>query len=143
MDPYNVTWPQGEDLTFPLIYKEGPAGAQVAVDLTGYSVRMDLVTMTGQRIYTFNSNDIADVDPVAAGAQPDTNKEAVLGTDGSINISIPRSLTLPGGVVYDLLVATPPVEILSYDIFLRRPNTKQFKILRGTVTVERSHTLWL
>lgn len=126
----NYTWQQGEDLVMSFVYNEGPDGAEVPIDLTGYSLRMDVVDNSGTVLYTFNSDD-ADVATV---------DEAVLGADGSINITVPRQLTLPpDGVIYSSVGGTP----LNYDIFLRRPNNKQFPIARGTITVVKSYTLWL
>jgi len=143
VDPYNFTWEQGEDFTFQLIYKTGTIGAETPVNLTGYSLRMDIYGTPTGRIYTFNSVDIADLDGPGAGIEGDTNKEAVLGTDGTINISIPRSLTLPGGAIYTELVAGR--NVFQYDIFLRDNGTpaKQMKILNGTITVNKSVTLWV
>lgn len=146
----NFTWDQGADLLVALNYKEGTTVETAAlVDLTsGYSVRMDLVVpTTKERLYTFNSEDIADVDPTDDPTiTPDTNKEGVLtsGLDGkgNVQISVPRSLTLPGGMVYDQFVLG--TKVFNYDIFLRNTVTdKQVKILTGTVTVSESWTLWL
>lgn len=102
---------------------------------------MDIVTPSGERRYTFNSEDIPDVDP-GAPVTPDTNKEAVLGADGSINITVPRSLTLPGGVLHADISASTPLLTFNYDVFLRNPAGLQKKILKGTITVEKSYTLW-
>lgn len=134
---YNWTWQQGADLVMSLIYKEGPAGSETPVNLTGYSVRMDLVH-SGTRIYTFNSDDIPVVGVDETGA---ADNEAVLGTDGTINIVVPRDITLPGGEVHAVLAPTGNT-VLNYDIFLRNPSDKQAKILKGTVVVEPSYTLW-
>lgn len=141
----NFTWPQGEDLSVDLIYKEGPtAETAVVVPLnTGYEVRMDIVDATEERIYTFNSAALADADPLTTGAQPDNVVEGVLSSGGSgtpnISITVPRSLTLPGGAVYE-----NSGSVFQYDVFLRNTSTnKQVKILKGTITVESSHTLWL
>lgn len=139
---HNYTWEQGEDLTLLMVYKTGLPGAETPVDLTGYSLRMDIVTPDGQRRFTFNSDAVTDVDPVEPGDQADPVTEAVLGTDGSISITIPRSLTLPGGEIYDDITANPPLLTFNYDVFLRAPDNKQRKILKGQVTVERSYTLW-
>jgi len=142
----NFTWSQGDDLTIDLIYKEGAtADTASAVDLTtGYSVRMDIVSHVDKvRLYTFNSDDIADVDPIATGDQPDSVIEGTLsaGLDGTPNISItvPRSLTLPGGPLFSRLSEGT----FNYDVFLRNTSTnKQAKILKGTIAVEESYTLW-
>lgn len=149
MLPYNFVWEQGDDLTVSLIYREGPTGSEMPVNLTGYSVRMDIVAGT-QRIFTFNSASIADVDPDIAGAQPDSQIDATVGTDGTIKFAVPRSLTLPGGVIYDRMNLATPVLLYNYDVFLRNntgvsgaiPQGTQRKILTGTITVQRSYTLW-
>jgi hypothetical protein len=144
----NFTWDQGADLTIALNYKEGATvDAATLVDLSsGYSVRMDLVVPSSkQRIYTFNSSNIADVDSIIPGNQADTTTEGVLtsGTDGkgNIQITVPRSLTLPGGSVYDNFTAG--VAVYNYDVFLRNIGTdKQVKVLQGNITVSESWTLW-
>lgn len=147
----DFVWPQGEDLKVDLIYKEGttPETAVVVPLTTGYSVRMDIVSQTnGERLYTFNSADIPDVDPVLTGAQADTQKEGTLssGAGGTPNISIavPRALTLPTGVIYTKMKGVPPQVVFNYDVFLRNTTTdKQVKVLKGTITVEESYTLWV
>jgi hypothetical protein len=143
----NFIWPQGEDLKVELIYKEGPDGSEVVVPLnTGYAVRMDIVN-AATRLYTFNSEAIADVDPIITAAQPDNVVEGVLssgaGDTPNISITIPRSLTLPGGAIYTAFSGVP-TQALNYDIFLRNKNTDtQVKILQGTIVVEKSYTLWV
>ena len=144
-------WDQGADLLVQMIYKEGAdANSAVAVDLSSnYAVRMDIVVpSTKERIYTFNSEELADVDPKTVGDQPDDVVEGVLssGAGGTPNISItvPRSLTLPGGSVYEKFTGTPPVGVYNYDVFLRNTSSdKQSKILQGTITISESYTLWL
>ena len=154
MEPVNLTWQQGEDLTFSLIYRTGPTGQETAPDLsTGYSLRMDIVSPTGERLYTFNSETLADVDPNTPGDQPEVpaTSEAVLGPNGAIDIAIDRAVTLPGGPIYDKLNEVPPVNVFYYDIFLRATAPthgeastvgRQQKILKGSITVETSYTLW-
>lgn len=139
---HNYTWAQGEDLVMSLVYKSGPLGAEAPVDLTGYSLRMDIALSDGTRVYTFNSEDIADVDNVTPGDTPDTNLEVTLGTAGEINITVPRSVTLPDGEAFQYLTADPPVLIYNYDIFLRDTTDKQKKILQGQISIEKSVTLW-
>lgn len=146
----NLTWAQGDDLPFALRYREGPEGSEVVVDLsTGFAVRMDIVVPgTKERVYTFNTATIADVDPIQVGDQPDSTVEGVLsdGAGGSANIefAVPRSLTLPGGSVYAKMTAGTPIKVFAYDIFLRNTTTnKQSKILTGTITIEESNTLWV
>lgn len=135
---YNWTWEQGADLVMSLVYKEGPDGSEVAKNLTGYSLRMDIVS-EGSLIYAFNSSDLSNNYDESGAA----DNEAVLGADGSINITVPRSLTLPGGKVYSLLMAADGESIeLNYDMFLRNQVGKQTKILKGVIEVESSYTLW-
>ncbi len=125
-----------------LVYKEGPLNAEEPVDLTGYQLRMDIVNATNNaRLYTFNSEEIDDVDPTTPGDQPDAETEAVLQNDGTIKIAVPRGLTLGNGAVATLLAGNESA-LLNYDIFLRNPDGLQSKILRGVITVERSYTKW-
>jgi len=130
------TWNQGEDLTISLIYKEGPTGAEAPVDLTGWKLRMDVVDSSG-RIFTFNSDDIAESGVDTVGP---SDNEAVLGSDGSISITVPRSLTLSGGPIYARMQTGNSV--FNYDIFLRNTANKQWPILRGTIQVLESYTQW-
>ena len=132
---YNYTWPQGEDLDVSFLYKEGPDGSEVAVDLTGYHVRMDIVnSATSAVVFTFNTAEQADPDEIETQS------------DGTVIISVPRSLTLPGattpedGAVYTDMQTG--VLVYNYDIFLRNPSNKQKKVYRGTITIEPSYTLW-
>lgn len=140
---YNYTWQQGEDLTIALVYKSGPSGAEVPVDLTAYSLRMDIgLSGTVTPLYVFNSTAIADTDPNTTGAQADNTIEATLGADGTIMIAVPRSVTLPEGPLYTHIMADPPVLVYAYDIFLRDGTSKQKKILQGQIQVDKSVTLW-
>lgn len=144
---YNWNWQEGEDLVMSLVYKEGPEGEELPVNLsTGYILRMDIVKSDApsQRLYTFNSDEIVDVDPSTEGNQPETPvlDEAVLSDDGTITITVPRALTLYGGAVANVWTGNDPL-FLNYDIFLRNTVTGlQSKILRGVITVERSYTKW-
>ena len=132
-----------------MIYKEGAtAETAAAIDLsTNYELRMDIVVpSTKERVYTFNTEELADVDP-GAGTVPDTTVEGTLtsGADGSPNITIqvPRSLTLPGGAIHTKMIGTPAVSLFNYDVFLRNTSSdRQVKILKGTITAEESYTLW-
>lgn len=146
----NFTWGQGEDLTIALIYKEGTAGSEAVIDLSsGYNLRMDIVVpSTKERVTTFNSSALSDVDPIEVGDQADVTVESLLSSGGggapNILISVPRILTLPGGGIYTKMTAGTPIHVFAYDIFLRNTvSDKQVKILTGTVTVEESNTLWL
>lgn len=126
----NYTWNQGEDGVMRFTFKRGESQATATpVDLTEWSLRMDIGTQTTPSIYTFNTND----------GDPLTEDEAVLGSDGSITITVPRSVTLPAGTLGGMLSSQ---NVFNYDIFLRDDNDKQFKFASGTVTVEKSVTLW-
>lgn len=137
----NYTWGQGEDLTIDILYKEGPVESAVPVDLTDYSLRMDIVE-DGIRLFTFNSEDIVPSDPAVDDTGVADN-EAVLnhnGVEGAIHIVVPRHITLPDGELFPSLATN---NIFDYDIFLRNDvSNTQTKILRGQITVEPSYTLW-
>lgn len=135
---YNWTWEQGADLVMSFVYKEGPDGEEAAKNLTGYSLRMD-VLKKGARVFTFNSHDIPGNEAVDVVGPADN--EVVLGADGAVTITVPRSLTLPGGAVFAVMETGKPL-VLDYDIFLRNSSNKQDKILRGTIVVNGSYTLW-
>jgi hypothetical protein len=128
---YAFVWQQGEDGQINMNYTQN----DVAVDLTGYKLRMDIRSQSDTLLYTFNSSDITEVpsvDNVGAG-----DNEAVLGSDGTINIVIPRAASLGSGPL-----AAHLDEPLSYDVFLRDTANLQRKILRGTITIEPSETRW-
>lgn len=149
LTPQNFTWQQGEDLIIKLKYKEGNTPETAAiVDLsTGYDLRMDVVASDDKtRLYTFNTSALADVDP-GAGTVPDNTLEGTLssgaGDTPNIEILVPRSLTLPGGEIEARMSGANPITSFFYDVFLRNTTSgRQQKILTGTITVERSHTLW-
>jgi hypothetical protein len=146
----NFVWAQGEDLPVEMIYKEGATvDTAVPVNLsTGYTLRMDIVVpSTGERIYTFNTAALADVDPGPATV-PDNVVEGTLssGAGGTPNISIlvPRSLTLPpSGAIYSKMTGNQGITMFNYDVFLRHvASDRQAKILKGSITIEGSYTLW-
>lgn len=138
----DFSWNQGEDFPISLVYKSGPVGAAVPVDLNLYSFRMDIVAPDGRVLSVLNDEAIADADLDEPGNQPDNTYEVTLGNDGSIRIELSRALTLPGGAFYKYIIANPPVRTFSYDMFLRDNNGKQKKIIGGTITIERSVTHW-
>lgn len=142
-------WVQGEDLTIELIYKEGSTTENaVPVDLSSdYALRMDIVDPEIGRLYTFNSDAVADVDEETSGSQPDLDTEVEFGngTAGSPNVSItvPRHLALPGGPLHGLIDYDHPVAVLFCDIFLRNTaSDRQARILKAVISLEKSNTLW-
>lgn len=129
----NFRWPQGEDLNIQLRYKEGDTtSSAVVVPLSeGYEARMDIVApTTGNSLLTLSSN---------TGEITLSN-----GSNGGPNIEVyaPRAATFYPGAVYTY-VTTQGAGALVYDLFLRNTQTnKQVKILRGTITLEKSNTQW-
>lgn len=126
---YDLVWQQGEDGEISMIYKVN----DTAVDLTGYSLRMDVKAPggTGTILYTFNS---ADAD---TGGESVSGDETTLNSLGEIYILVPRVASLAGGQFFNHLDMALP-----YDIFLRDTLNKQKKILQGTITIQKSVTLW-
>lgn len=132
---------QGDDAEVSLVYRTAEGEEEPApVDLTtGYSVRMDIaVDGTGLRVWTFNSDDDAGPSPIDEPGSGDN--ETVLGSEGQIAINVPRALTLPDGAIWDAIEANQLV--FKYDLFLRNPDNKQHKVLKGTITFNKSVTLW-
>ena len=134
---YNYIWPQGADLTLGFRYLEGPEGEETAVDLTGYTARMDIVHPdTKEVLFVFNTEEQEDPDEIFVNA----------GGIGKVAIRVPRSLTLPPSngqtpsPVYQAL--QNGTTVFNYDIFLRNTSNLQTKIYGGTIRVEASHTLW-
>jgi hypothetical protein len=124
----NFRWPQGEDLNIRLLYKEGSGTKAVPVPLnSGYSLRMDLVVPDTRTVaFSFLSDEHPNTLGSGRNNQP------------NINIFLPRSATLPGGELYSVQSTT-----FAYDVFLRNTLTdKQVKLIRGTITLESSNTLW-
>lgn len=129
----NFEWNQGEDLIIHVTYRlDGQPQ-----DLTGYTARMDIAALMGSpgpiaSLYTFNTDD----------NDPDTEDEIVVGADGTISITVPRSLTLGDGVIAEA-VSNNASSKYKYDLFLRDLDNKQRKILEGEITVRRSVTKWM
>jgi hypothetical protein len=127
----NFKWPQGEDLEIALIYKEGGSenSASAVSWSSGYDARMDIVLPATKDV--LHTADFPGAIALGTGANKAPN----------IVVSLPRSLTLEGGVLYENLATTTN---FNYDLFLRNTTTdKQVKILRGQINIERSNTLWL
>lgn len=137
-------WDQGADLTINLTYKSGPEGATVPVDLTTWKARMDIVAPDGKVLIVTNDEAIVDVDPFTAGNQGDSaNFEITMNSSGGIVITLSRALTLPGGVLFPYITANPNQNVFSYDLFLRNASNVQTKILEGSITIDKSVTLWV
>lgn len=135
----NVTWEQGEDFTMHLVYKEN----DTAVDLTGYAVRMDIAPdKTPGVVLTLNSEDVTASD--SEGNPLDTegtaDNEITVDAEGNIDIFISRFVTLPGGVIGNRLAAGNK---FVYDLFVRdTASNRQKKLAKGSITVNKSVTLW-
>lgn len=140
---YDYEWEQGDDLTISLVYKAGPAGATVPVDLTAYKFRMDIVAPDGKVMSVLNDEAIADVDPFTAGALADLTYEVVMDALGNIIITLSRTITLPDGALYPYITANPNQNVFAYDMFLRDGTGKQTKILEGDISINKSVTMWV
>lgn len=136
-------WDQGADLVINLTYKTGPEGATVAVDLTAWKFRMDIVAPDGKVLVVANDEAIADTDPFVAGAQADNTFEVTMNASGGIVITLSRALTLPGGALFDYVTANPNQNVFVYDMFLRNASNVQTKILEGSITINKSVTMWV
>lgn len=139
----NYEWEQGDDLTIALVYKAGPEGATVPVDLTTYKFRMDVVAPDGKVLTVLNDEAITDTDPFTAGSQADNTFEVTMDAVGGIVITLSRANTLPGGVFWQYITAASNQRVFSYDMFLRNAANKQTKILQGTITINKSVTMWV
>ena len=124
---FNYTWVQGEDLDIKVTYKkgdpnipEGEAGAVAPVDLTGWEARLSIGNY---------GTPILNIEEGAANVS--------LGADGVIEITLPRSELLEGGTLYPKLTQVSQ-NTFGYDLFVRDPGGKPFKVLSGQIYVERS-----
>lgn len=134
------TWEQGEDLIVEIVYTVG----EDPVDLTTgtFSVRMDIAPLSGTTpgapVFSFNSDDFdGTLDKTG-----ETDNEATFPPDlpGTIHIVVPRSLTLPGGVIGDALGTS---NTYGYDLFIRDKDANtQRKLLKGKIVVNPSITHW-
>lgn len=132
---YNFRWRQGDDKAINFRLEESGQGK----DLTGYKIRMDIWRMPGVTpetgpIYTVESAGVTEgvADPLPA--------EVILNSEGYVEILLPRSLTLSGGVFFTQIAGENFNFV--YDLFLRDQNGLQEAILKGKITLERSLTLW-
>lgn len=124
----DFVWQQGEDGEINMVYKRDG----LAVDLTGYNVRMDVKANNNDTpLFTFNTTG-ADT-----GGEVTSGDEATLNAQGEIHVVVPRAASLTGGQLFNYLDTA-----LNYDIFLRDDQNRQKKILKGTITIEKSTTLW-
>ena len=135
----NVEWEQGEDFVMHLVYKEN----DTPVDLTNYEVRMDIgVDKAPGIVLTLNSADLTGLDdqgnPVDSEGPADN--EITVDEEGNIDIFITRYLTLPGGVIGNRLATG---NTFVYDLFVRdTAANRQKKLAKGSITVNKSVTLW-
>lgn len=133
---HDFTWHQGEDLVIDITYQLNGT----PVDLTGHTVRMDIAAPGSTApIFSFNS---ADFNDPALDTTGTADNEATVNASGNIHIVVPRSLTLPGGAVGQLISGQNPVKTFNYDLFVRTPQNTQKKLLMGNITVEKSVTRW-
>jgi len=135
---YDAVWEQGEDFVMNILYKEN----DVPFDFTDHIIRMDLAQGNNNSVvFTLNSEDVEGLDgegnPVDTAGS--TDNEISLDANGNITIVISRALTLPGGIIGDRILTNNKY---AYDMFLRDPSGKQRKILVGSITVNKSVTLW-
>lgn len=101
---------------------------------------MDIaVQSSGERVWTFNSDDL--VGEPEADSPGNEDNEATLNADGLIYIVVPRSLSLASGAIFEEM--TVGNLVFDYDVFLRKPNNTQKKILKGTITINPSVTKWI
>ena len=139
----DYTWEQGDDLIIEIIYKINDQPVDLVTE-PGYAVRMDIAPSAGvgsspAPIFSFNSEDFDGNGLDQEGV--DDNEVVFPAETGAIHIVIPRSLTLPGGVVAEALSTT---NTFAYDLFLRDKGlNKQKKLLQGKITVNRSITKWV
>jgi hypothetical protein len=134
------TWEQGEDLIVEIVYTVD----EVPVDLTtgGFSVRMDIAPLSGSTpgapVFSFNSDDLGD--PLDTTGTADNEVTFPPDSPGTIHIVVPRSLTLPGGVIGDALGTS---NTYGYDLFIRNnSDNTQRKLLKGKIVVNPSITHW-
>lgn len=126
---HDFQWQQGEDGIISIVYKDSNNNP---VDLTGASLRMDVAAQgSNTPLYTFNSSEVDDV------LDPDSDEATLGGAAGTINIVVPRSVTLGTGALSSSIGSA-----LVYDIFLRQGNTQK-KLLSGTITIAPSVTKWV
>lgn len=126
---HDFLWQQGEDGIIPIVYKDSNNNP---VDLTGASLRMDVAAQgSNSPLYTFNSSEVDDE------LDPDSDEATLGGAAGTINIVVPRSVTLGTGALSSSIGSA-----LVYDIFLRRADGTQKKLLSGTITIAPSVTKW-
>ena len=122
MQDVNFTWPQGEDMTIELRYKEGPTPAKsLPVNLSGYSASMALVNPGSPQTPLVTLGTVTGEIVLSEGVP-------------NIVIRLARALTntplTPGAY--------------SYDLFIRNDNMGSggtaVKIMEGTINVRRSIT---
>lgn len=130
---YNYTWAQGEDLKISLIYSQTDAnGVNTPVDLSGYSLKMQIgLPNNPTPVYTVDST-------VSASGT------VSMDSSGHINITIPRTVLLSGGDLYDDVSGLSGKTNFIYDIFIKSGGSSPTykKVLKGHITIDKSVTLW-
>ena len=139
----NVEWEQGEDFIMNLRYVEN----ENPVDLTNYSVRMDIAIPAKsispeRKVMVINSDDVTVLDSEGSPLDHEgaSDNEVSVDSEGNINIFISRFTTLPGGPIGDRLNAST---VFIYDLFVRdNTSNRQKKLVKGEITINRSVTQW-
>ena len=109
---YSMTIEQGSTFNLSLVIKDS---ANVPLDLSGYSARMQIRPTTGSALLVLEvASDNLSIIPSA----------------GMVNIKIPASIT-----------ATLPPSINSYDLELTSPTGDVMKVIKGKCRIEGEVTI--
>lgn len=114
---FHIEIEEESDYTTTLVYNEASTG--LPVNLTGYRAELQ-----ARQNYDGQSNPIYDLT-----CNSDTDGGIVLGTDGTINITIPYTKTVQ--LMWDTAV---------YDLFIYSPTGVRSKFVKGFMTILRSAT---
>lgn len=130
---FNTKWDRGADLQMYFQYAVGTteANAVAPSDFVTWSARAD-----AQQVEA--GTQVQETSPLVSITSPDGIS---LGADGSVIATFAKENVLPGGVVDALFSNENPI-VLKYDLMLRDPNGRQFKLAAGTIVVEDSVTVW-
>lgn len=138
MESYNITLEQGDDIQFTLVYEDANGDP---IDITGAQFRMDVKKTLADTnpIWSFNTADTdVTVDPDGEGGgspETDTGGDSLIGgTNGVITIIIDRA--------FSYKPAVRAGGVFLFDGVLELADGKRRKILTGTITVNKSVTLW-